>query len=96
MQGYEFEAAVSDCLNRTDPIEKRECLDVVVGALDSSAHYACYENKGGRNASFAFERLLEWNREAAAVPLPTGIGQQGLLASLQVGAMLFMHPVHLA
>lgn len=84
LQGYDYEADVANCFNRTDPQELHDCLLVVAGTLDTSDHFACYNGAHGRNASYAFDRLLNFNVGVTSVPLPTGPGQQGLLSSLQV------------
>lgn len=84
-EGYEYEADVSNCLSLTNPQELQDCLLVIAGTLDESAHFACYNGHEGRNSSYPFDRLLEFNSGVAAVPLPSAPGQQGLLASLQVG-----------
>jgi hypothetical protein len=59
------------------------CVQAVGGILDFPGQFACYDGADSRNASLPFARLLAWNQDAAAAPLPSGAGQRGLLVSLQ-------------
>ena len=82
-EGETFEGAISECLSAPSLPELEACVQVVLGVLDVPDHFACYLDGSGRNASVPFERLRAWLAACAAVPLPSGPGQRGLLLSLQ-------------